>query len=816
MGIMVASGIGLFPLVMWLGMLGLPLGVPPLPEDPQMAKIAPEECLFYLSFAGVGVPDAKSENQVEQMLAEPEVKRMAAEIERAIKDVLTKKLSGPRGMPIMNPEDAAMLGKLFITSPKAIYLADLKVQPGGPPQIRGGMIVSLGTAAEKVKTILENTLPKGPIQRSESEGATWYRFQPAPDAPIFKLGVKDQYFVLGLGEGEVEAMLKRAEGNSPAWLEKIAQDLPIERRSMVQYINVKKLLENFLPMTGPQGSMITEALGLSNVTAICATTGLDKTEFVSRSLIAIDGEPQGIFSPANGKSLTNSDAAGLPADATFAATVRLNPQQLFEMFLSLAEKFEPREKAHIVEAMEQLQAALGVKIPDDLLGPLGDTVSLYDSPSEGGLVLGLTAVVKVKDPTKAKATYAKLMNVVEAQQRSAEKAISEHQSGLNYSLTPPKVEKLEYAGKTIYFFNARQRDFLLAPAWCLTDDELIIAMFPQSIKARLDRGEKFQSLAEKPELKQALASEAGTLAVGYCDTTRLFDHLYPMFLIMAQSATNELQREGIDLNMSVLPSTKAIRDHLRPGIFTIRRTKAGIEISERTTLPGVGLAVTTPMAAFVVLPMRMSAQHSAMGAAQHAHSVNNMKQIGLAMHNYHDARRIFPPAFKADKDGKPLLSWRVLVLPNIDEDELYNQFHLNEPWDSEHNKKLIDKMPNIYKAPTSKAGAGKTNYLTVRGEKTIYSGSKGFRIADIADGTSNTIMVVEASDEKAVPWTKPDDFEYDEKDPIKGLVGLQPNEFLALFADGAVRTLPKSIDPKVLKALFTRDGGEAVDPNQIR
>ena len=194
-----------------------------------------------------------------------------------------------------------------------------------------------------------------------------------------------------------------------------------------------------------------------------------------------------------------------------------------------------------------------------------------------------------------------------------------------------------------------------------------------------------------------------------------------------------------------------------------------------------------------------------------------MKQIALAMHNYAMANRRFPPAYKADAGGKPLLSWRVLVLPFVSEEggELYKQFHLDEPWDSDHNKQLIAKMPAVYRDPNSTvAGQGKTNYLTVRNEKSVFPGATGVAFGDIPDGTSNTIMTVEVPDDKAVVWTKPDDFAYDESDPIKGLGGMRPDIFLAGFADGSVHSLALSIDPTVLKALFTRNGREAIAPPQ--
>ena len=202
--------------------------------------------------------------------------------------------------------------------------------------------------------------------------------------------------------------------------------------------------------------------------------------------------------------------------------------------------------------------------------------------------------------------------------------------------------------------------------------------------------------------------------------------------------------------------------------------------------------------------------------AQRNQSTNNLKMVALTMLIYAQTNGAFPPAYKADKDGKPLLSWRVLILPYLQENELYTQFHLDEPWDSQHNKPLIARMPQVYRSPGSKVSdAGKTNYLTVRGEGTIFPGKKAIGFADIRDGTSNTIMAVEASDDKAVIWTKPDDFEYGQQDPMKGLVGLWPDGFVAAMADGSVRFVWSSIDPAVLKAFFTRSGGEKVGPEAL-
>ena len=197
-------------------------------------------------------------------------------------------------------------------------------------------------------------------------------------------------------------------------------------------------------------------------------------------------------------------------------------------------------------------------------------------------------------------------------------------------------------------------------------------------------------------------------------------------------------------------------------------------------------------------------------------SINKMKQIGLAMMEYAAGNGHFPPAYLANQNGKPLLSWRVIILPYIGFEALYKQFHLDEPWDSQHNKRLIAQMPTVYKSPNSGVSdQGKTNYLTVRGPDTVFPGKKAIGFAEIRDGTSNTIITVEASDAKAVVWTKPDDFEYNPKTPLSGLIGLRPDGFLAGLADGSVRFVWSSIAPRDLKAFFTRNGGKKVETEAL-
>jgi hypothetical protein len=186
-------------------------------------------------------------------------------------------------------------------------------------------------------------------------------------------------------------------------------------------------------------------------------------------------------------------------------------------------------------------------------------------------------------------------------------------------------------------------------------------------------------------------------------------------------------------------------------------------------------------------------------------SANNLKQIGLAGHNYHDVNGQMPNNVDS-KDGKPLLSWRVLLLPYIEETPLYNQFKLDEPWDSDHNKKLIAKMPKLYAPIRVKAEPGQTFYRGFAGPGAMFEAKQQIRLAGIADGTSNTAWVVEAG--QPVVWTKPDDLPFDPQKDLPKLGGLFDGEFHVLTTDGAVHRAKKDFDHQTLKKVITRAGGE--------
>jgi prepilin-type processing-associated H-X9-DG protein len=201
-------------------------------------------------------------------------------------------------------------------------------------------------------------------------------------------------------------------------------------------------------------------------------------------------------------------------------------------------------------------------------------------------------------------------------------------------------------------------------------------------------------------------------------------------------------------------------------------------------------------------------------AARRAQCVNNMKQIGLAMHNYHAANGRFPAPILYGPDGKTPHSWRVALLPFLEANDVYSQYRFDEPWDGPNNRKLITKMPACFACPNhDEARFGHfSSYYGLTGPDTLFPDRKeGVQLQEVTDGTSNTIMVVEAR--KEIPWTKPDDIPYDKDKALPATGGLHPGGFNAAFTDGAVKFLSQSIDKTVLRALITRAGGEVISIN---
>lgn len=369
------------------------------------------------------------------------------------------------------------------------------------------------------------------------------------------------------------------------------------------------------------------------------------------------------------------------------------------------------------------------------------------------------------------------------------------------------------------------------------------AVFAGSHEA-LDRVRQLNSM-DRPEFSAALAAVGGSAAefvlIPSSDTRRVVEELLPNLPAELgggpiTDVTKGMVWTAVGLKVAEQPGFTFVleaRDGQAAHALNQLGKKALTYLCESTRVARYvpNLAGLTESLKVEVNQERLTITSDARGAASLAVAIlrplrensmrtqckNNMKYIGLAMHNYHSTHHTFPTAFTVDKAGKPLLSWRVLILPYIEQEALYKEFHLDEPWDSPHNKTLIDRMPPTYRCPSARvrhAHRGMTSYLAPRGPSTIFPGAEGVKIQKITDGTSNTIFAVDAGDERAVPWTKPDDWDVEPMLDTKGIFGHHPEGTYFLFADGSVHFLKETINLEVLRKLITCAGGEVVGSDE--
>ncbi|MDX1927299.1 MAG: DUF1559 domain-containing protein [Pirellulaceae bacterium] len=316
-----------------------------------------------------------------------------------------------------------------------------------------------------------------------------------------------------------------------------------------------------------------------------------------------------------------------------------------------------------------------------------------------------------------------------------------------------------------------------------------------ALRLTLDKGEKLQLMASANDDAAAAAMEKSLM--------NLIAFSKAMIVEQAKAAIPE---DGSATSAATHKYVDRVSTEIS-GMLTPKRN------SKRIVLEVEGLENTATIGTLVGL--LLPAVQAARQAAMRMDSSNNLKQLGLAMHNYESAYRSFPATAILERDtGKPLLSWRVAILPFIEQAALYNQFHLDEPWDSPHNIKLLDMMPVTYQSKSKKVKPGHTVYVAPVNEETLLRKDELAKFRDITDGTSNTIMLIEAGEEAAVPWTKPDDLDVDLENMAEVIAKLKnetgPQIFQACFGDGSVRAIDINIDLELLKALLTRAGGEVV------
>ena len=782
------------------------------PDKLKLSYVAPDECILFFTWNGWTKSDPKSTNRTEKLFAEESVQDFG----KQLIDEVTKLLNS--AAEAQGDEDAKVaaqagpvLAKILLSHPGAIYVKSFKAAED--PEVEMAVIFDAEkdgpeaiTTLKKLLALIPKEGPQGAIEETIGD-ATFVRPKEYPkNTPEIRIGYRATQILVTLGKATPKELLAKLQkpDKPAAWVTKIAQDLAVEKPSMLMFLDAHKLISTLSSLqefvSNPNASKVMEALGINKLKSFSAVSGLDKTGMHSVSMITTEGTPTGLFDLIPDKPIRLDDFKNIPASAVNATVTRFDLAYLYDKAMQGIKQIEPDAHAQIEQTIAGVEPQLGFSIKGDVLEGLGDTWSFYTSATEPGVsfVPGFVITASIRKQEGV----AKVLNVVVMAAKGA-LAGAGPQAPFSIQDFAARNEK----GYRIVFNNI---PIPVQPTWVLTKDQLIIGLSPQLVSAHL-AGTSKGSMAENEHLKAAFQWNPKPLMVSYSDPKPGLQTVYTLVNSFGPLMIQQLAAQGINFNLPPLPPLGDIEPHLRPTVTTIGRTSNGWKTESHGVIPS-GIEIG-PAAVAIGAALLLPAVQQAREAARRTQAMNNLKQIGLAMHNFHDSHRAFPPAASVDKKDKKLLSWRVHILPFVGHDALHKQFHLDEPWDSAHNTQFIKQIPGVYVQPSHAdlAKEGKTVYLVPTGEGTAFEGNEGLGMASFKDGTSNTILTVEAHRDAAVIWTKPDDLVVDFKNPLKNLKSALNGGFHVGMCDGSVRFMSDNIDVATMKALFTRAGREPVN-----
>jgi hypothetical protein len=570
------------------------IGVP-LPPDAGLQSAAPQECVAYAAHHGSAAPDAKSSNQVEQLMAEPEIVAFSAELTRLAEEALKRM---PAGEEPARTAAATLptIMKTLLARPSMLYVSSIDPNPMAPNG-RAGFVISAGEKSAALRgamfaweqVYLQQAGTTEPIVLSK-EGAVELRKLPMPpgtppNLPPVVWGVNGDYVFITIGEGEAEDLVKRlnAKGPAPAWLARLHEEAAILRLGQVLYVDVQavlKLADPFIQQAAqfggsPDVAKVIDALGVRQLRYTAVAAGLDESVSVAKLVVGHDENAAGIVGMLEKQPLTKADLATLPRAADFALVGRVNGGKLYQAIFELVQSIDQRAADEWREGEGQIRNQLGLDVRENLAA-LGDVWTLYNSPGDGGsLLTGLCASVSVRDRAKVDGLIEQILRLAAA--------AAEHDGDAKFVL-----QKIAVGERTVSFVQFGGGPIPVAPAWCLTEDRLIVAASPQMLRAHLSRPADAESIADVPEVARQLASGDVT-ALSYADGRGAAAFLYSYAQYLATMGAGALEKEtGIRADIAKFPSFAAIERHLQPSIAVSRTGKTTISLESYSVGPALG------------------------------------------------------------------------------------------------------------------------------------------------------------------------------------------------------------------------------------
>lgn len=743
-------------------------------------RIVAPDAILYTSWSSL--KDFKtSGSPSEDWVGQPEIQEMFNRLLDAIK-----------GYQKDNPTDDELTNELLIKAPKLLSDCPATLHLTGydeafPAWQSGASIaaVELNEHEELAKKTIEELVQKAEeegeaVQLHKIDDFVMQSFSVGGGEGRVYFGIIEGNLVISAGPIEIEETLANLKTPAPELVKNNRASAIVDRPFFEVFADTGTLLES-AKLVIPEGAF--DTFKLDEIETVSATIGLDQSGIVSSFFIKCPEKPTGIISAFDGKPIEKAHLADMPNDSISSASANLPLVSMLEQIKNGAAFSQAEEP--LADGIETIESLTGLKFSEEILDSFEGTFFAYQKVTNASVVS-----LRVKDKEQFAARLATCMKTIRVEAEAVEGG---------------EFKEKQYKDYTIYTFS---QPVYLGPSfsWCHADDQFYVGLNANVISGHLRRrGRTRGRLIDEPRFNETFdmgqaKGWGNPTAFSYVDISTTLQMVVPL----GRAFLGGQEIEGFDFTVEDVPSVDVLVKGLQPNVIAVFRTPDGIQGVERSTVPGLSSIGTTGVLVGMLLPAVQQVRE----AARRVTAMNNIRQLQLAILNYESANGNLPPAYSTDAAGKPLLSWRVHILPFLEEQKLYDKFRLDEPWDSPHNIELLDKMPEFFQNPSSAAQSGQSTFLGVGGVNGAFPGPDGLKLAQFNDGTSRVICLVDVNARHAVEWTKPGDF--DPADHPRLLDALRGNsvgvDALVALVDGSSHSLTVDGEENLRQMMHRSDG----------
>lgn len=594
------------------------MGLPPAERDAAFLRCAPEGAVLYAEWAerSAGRPGAKG---IDGLVADPEVKLFVEKVRQAILDAVDEGPGRARPEQQVLAQNVPPLVMILANRSGCLY-ADYDVEAGiealkgvkagkaRPAEaplagVRATLVVNGSDRADDAAKHITALVGLLPVEmRKENLDR-----QPLPvpfDLSLTLHRHKD-YFILGFGKGTIDAAIAGLDGKSKG----LASDerftaamkrVSFERTASVGWLDVRGALAKASKIFGLQVEGVAKMVGADALDSIVTATGVNDGQIEYKTFIGTGGRTDGIMSLTAGRAIKPADFKFVPADSDLVVAWSLNAPKIYREARKIIATAGRGSIKIFDDVVAQIEKELGLSLEEDIFKAFGDVWTIHNSPASGKIFLtGLIAGLEVRDPAKAEKVFAQLMKVFKG-------ALPGEMAG-GFRRRAVYLSEGKFMDRTIYYVNTVGDEIPFAPAFCVTDRQVLVALNPQVIKAHLRFVDGLKGEAGGAPREATFDSRLGKeiplpsqdlLSLSYVDAKTVIGQLYALAPYVGQVIFSEIQRDGGEIDIFSLPSARAIVPYIGKSISTCTRTKDGIMIEGRAALPN-------PSAAMLPMPMLM-------------------------------------------------------------------------------------------------------------------------------------------------------------------------------------------------------------------